>query len=163
MQALALILLPWKSNWDPGIATLPHELLLSGALQAKLPLKMKAALDLGIIVRNKPVFMLPPKSLIAVELELLCLIKKCQGTTLFHFPSTVTVGCSKSLCECVMENWGRVFPLLAKCRPAEVLCSKTQLLKKEMYSRVLSHQAQSHVVQKHMPVPTFWPTLLSLS
>lgn len=92
---------------------------------------MKVALDLGIIVRNKPVFMLPPKSLIAVELELLCLIKKCQGTTLFHFPSTVTVGCSKSLCECVMENWGRVFPLLAKCRPAEVLCSKTQLLKRK--------------------------------
>lgn len=65
--------------------------------------------------------MLPPKSLIAVELELLCLFKKCQGTTFFHFPSAVTVGCFKSLHECIMENWDRIFPLLAKCMPVEAL------------------------------------------
>lgn len=58
--------------------------------------------------------MLPPKSLIAAELELLCLFKKCQGTTFFHFPSAVTVGCFKSLHECIMENWDRVFPLVSQ-------------------------------------------------
>lgn len=89
--------------------------------------------------RDKPVFMLPPKSLIAVELEFLCLFKKYQGTTFFSFFFCSNCWLLQIPPWIYYGKLGQIFLLISQVHACWGFMLENKKFLKDVYSRNLSH------------------------